>query len=206
MKCVSAVCTSLHSWGSGVSVISLLRVCFRERKWPRFCPLCVPFLNSSCLFFPPLSSHLICSSFCWTLRCPSPLSPLFSPTAPPTTPYSSTYCIILLLFPAFYSLSSCHMPRFIRPLGTQVHNIVTNSLSEERKPHSTLTRAVTSVHSRGVHVNGVCIVRNLWSFFVFFVGQPSWHIKWFPCWWVTQKTQHTKKVRNCFDSAWVRKH
>ena len=85
-------------------------------------------------FFPPLFSHLICSSFCWTLLCPSPFLPFsFQLLHPPSTLLSSTICIFLLILLLFYSLSSCYTQRFITPLGTQVHNTVSTECVRRAK-------------------------------------------------------------------------
>lgn len=84
-------------------------------------------------FFPPLFSHLICSSFCWTLLCPSPFLPYsFQLLHPPSTLLFSTICIFLHILLLFYSLSSCYTPRFITPLGTQVHNTVSTECVRRR--------------------------------------------------------------------------
>lgn len=85
------ICLEARPWNSGLSC-GFPSV---KRKQCSFCALCVCF-NSSCLFslhfsftssVPPSVGH--CSA-----HPPSSLSPLFSPTTPPTTPLPSTYCII----------------------------------------------------------------------------------------------------------------
>lgn len=58
-----------------------------------------PSSNSCCIFFPPLFSHLICSSFCWTLHRPSPPSPFIPPTAPPTL-HPQSHCPAHTVSPA----------------------------------------------------------------------------------------------------------
>lgn len=142
--CVSS-CTQPEFWLCSMFIFKLSQLFLEIQVW-LLIPLwglilweeMTPFLFFVCslpkLFlsvFPPLFSHLICSSFCWTLLCPSPFLPyslqLLHPQPhffPANTVSSSSSFFIS------YPHATCHMPRFIAPLGVQVHNIVTNSVSD----------------------------------------------------------------------------
>lgn len=119
--------------------------------------LCVPPSLTLFVFFPPLFSHLICSSFCWTLLGPSPP---FSPTLsshnfPMHTTFPSSSSSSPFHF--FYYPSLCHTPGFITPLGVQVHSIMKDCAGQGAGLCPAQARATGSVYSRGSYVNGACI-------------------------------------------------
>lgn len=81
-------------------------------------------------FFPPLFSHLICSSFCWTLPCPSPFLPLFSLTAPLTTPLSSTTLYHPPPLPLLFSFLMPHAKVYHSPGRPSSHHDDKRSVSD----------------------------------------------------------------------------
>lgn len=92
--------------------------------------LCVLLSSTLLVFFPPLFSHLICSSFCWTLPCPSPFLPLFSPTAPPTTPLSSTTLYHPPPLPLLFSFLIPHAKVYHSPGRPSSHHCDKRSVSD----------------------------------------------------------------------------
>lgn len=137
---------------SGVSVISLLWLCFLwkemttfERSFPQFL---LP-------FFPPLFSHLICSSFCWTRLCPSPFLPYsFQLLHPPST-HNATSQHILYLHPPPLLLSFLMQHAKVyhshgHPSSQHFHG---QSVADTgQKQHSILAHAVVTVYMLMVSV------------------------------------------------------
>lgn len=124
--------------------------CFCERKLPRFCSLCAPFLDS-CLF--PLHFPLTSSVTNSVGHCSA--SPLLLLPPPPILSNCSTQN------PIFQHIAY-HPPLspFILSCQRQVYLSPGHPSSQQcvgQKLHSSSTRAVDCVHSKTVNVNGLCI-------------------------------------------------
>lgn len=118
--------------------------------------LCVPPSLTLFVFFPPLFSHLICSSFCWTLLGPSPPS---LPLSPPTTSQCIPHSLPppLLLSPSFIIPPSATRPGSSLPWVFQVHSVMKDGAGQGAGLCPAQARAMGSVYSRGSYVNGACI-------------------------------------------------
>lgn len=149
-----------------MSVISLLCGTILVKRSGPVSWRSVLFLNSSCLFPSTfLSPHLFLLLLDTAL--PIPLSPLFSATAPPTTPLSSTYCVI----PILSSISSWHMPKSITPLGAQVHSMATKRVCWTAGRNDPLLRHVLRMVYRLMVSVSLCVLSV--KFLFFFVKKHS---------------------------------
>lgn len=185
-------------WNSGASVISLLWLCFCERKWPRFCSLCAPVVNSTRLFPSTfLSPHLFLLLLDTAL--PIPLSSLIlshCSTHNPTFQHnlvSSSSSSSFILFP-HTSCQGLSLPR-----ASKFTSLWQTECVGRRAERHVLWAVCTQV----VYMLMASILLCVLGLWIFFVRQHSWHVKLLPCWSQTHK--RCSRQRDYIDCAWVRK-
>lgn len=122
-----------------------------------------PFLFIVCslpqlfMFFPlHFSSHLICSSFCWTPLCPSPHPPILSKRSTHVPPFLHILYQPPIL-PSFSIMFPVQQAEVYHSLG------LPGSRRRDKQRAGITIRHALRLHSIGSHVNGVCVF--LWSCF-----------------------------------------
>lgn len=138
--------------------------------------LCVPPSLTLFVFFPPLFSHLICSSFCWTLLGPSPPS---LPLSPPTTSQCIPHSLPppLLLFPSFIIPPSATRPGSSLPWVSKF-TASWKTVQDRGLDCARLRHVLQAVCIQEVHMLMEPIY--LCEKFIL-VRQHSWQVKLLPC-------------------------